>query len=438
VLGRSVLENFPEVDWCIDGEGEFAFVELLRCIKAGKQRPERCVPGLIYRSAKAIRTTERRQLQNLAGMPDPDFEQYYSAAEELRKRYHIDVKPILPVEESRGCIYRCAFCSHWRYFDGHRLRPARDVADSIRRQSRRYGINSVALVSSLIITGGRQKLFRMIASQKKDYSMFCEVRADISREELALMKSAGVMRVQAGVEALDTALLKKMQKGTSVIENLSVMKHCEELGIYLSSNLIIEFPTETQDDIDRSIKAMDYVEAYRPPMRIVGFMLDDGSSVYLHPHRYGIYDVDESWPIGSHIPSRLTDRLILWYKDFKDRHPPRDYRALIKRHALWKRKYEAGGASGHHLLSYHNYKYKIVIMDQRRSPRKIVLRGMVHKLYIFCNTIKSWNEIKNKFSTEIPVDIKGHIFKLVRMKLMYMENDRFLSLAISDKAHPRA
>jgi len=233
VLGRSVLENFPEVDWCIDGEGEFAFVELLRCIKAGKQRPERCVPGLIYRSAKAIRTTERRQLQNLAGMPDPDFEQYYSAAEELRKRYHIDVKPILPVEESRGCIYRCAFCSHWRYFDGHRLRPARDVADSIRRQSRRYGINSVALVSSLIITGGRQKLFRMIASQKKDYSMFCEVRADISREELALMKSAGVMRVQAGVEALDTALLKKMQKGTSVIENLSVMKHCEELGIYM-------------------------------------------------------------------------------------------------------------------------------------------------------------------------------------------------------------
>ena len=44
-----------------------------------------------------------------------------------------------------------------------------------------------------------------------------------------------------GIEALSTRLLEKLNKGTTAIQNLEIMKHCEALNISNISNLILCF-----------------------------------------------------------------------------------------------------------------------------------------------------------------------------------------------------
>ncbi len=82
------------------------------------------------------------------------------------------------------------------------------------------------------------EILRGLADLNRDLSIFAEIRATTPLSELKLMRTAGMHRVQIGIEALSTRLLRKLHKGTTAIQNLEIMKHCEALGIANLSNLI--------------------------------------------------------------------------------------------------------------------------------------------------------------------------------------------------------
>jgi len=74
-------------------------------------------------------------------------------------------------------------------------------------------------------------IFAGLSTLSKDFSLFAEIRATTPRHILEAMQVAGTHEVQIGIEALSTRLLKKLNKGTTAIQNLEIMKHCEELSI---------------------------------------------------------------------------------------------------------------------------------------------------------------------------------------------------------------
>lgn len=49
-------------------------------------------------------------------------------------------------------------------------------------------------------------------------SMVYEVKADLDEDDFRDLARARVMRIQAGIEALNTSTLKLMRKGTSVFQ----------------------------------------------------------------------------------------------------------------------------------------------------------------------------------------------------------------------------
>jgi len=429
-LGTSILECFPQVDWCIDGEGEIAFTELLKCLSSGIKNIESHVPGLSYRCGNYVHTNPRQQLLNLDAIPLPDFVHYFSLLENHFLLKNEEVMARMPIESSRGCPYQCAFCKVHIYWDGYRKYSIEKVAANLKQLSNKYCTNCFQFVDSKIPHNYGYELSSLIEQQGRDYNIFYEVRAGISKSELEAMRRSGVCKVQVGIEALSTNLLRKMNKGTRIIDNLQIMKYCEEVGIENVSNLILGFPAESQQDIDESARNIEYAVAYRPPAFLVEFRLDQDIPVYCNPHKYGISKIQNSKVFNHLLPKKIAAKLSMVVKEYKSNRKPSDYRKLKFIYERWKHIYENGCLSGDVLLGYYDCIKYLRIVDYRSVAKVIILEGKARDLYLFCDSIKRWDDIIIRFSDRNDEDIRRILNKLVKLKIMFREGNDYLSLAV--------
>jgi ribosomal peptide maturation radical SAM protein 1 len=435
-IGESIVENFPQVDWCIDGEGEAALVELLRAIERGADEFEDKVPGLIHRLPTGTKRNSRRILKDLKGFEDPDYDHYFQVLENDKSLGETEIDPYLPLEASRGCAYRCAFCGDHGYWGPYRMRPAEETASSIKRMCTRYRVASVRLSDPMITPKCCDELFPILESHDRDYKIFCEVHAGLSKDRLSLMKRAGVSQVQIGIEALNTALLAKMNKGTRLIDNLEIMKFCEELGIKQNSHLIIGFPNEVQGEIDNSVRAIDMAYGYSP-LRVVEFRLYSDSPVYNSPRKYGITSIDDVGRIGKRLPHGIASRLDLPYKSFRTKRKKRTYAALKKRISAWEDSYEKASSTGWPALCYFDCEGFLKIEDRRMDDRSVTLDGLARRIYLLCSSVKDMGEILDRFSGDDSTHIESILRELLRLGVMFNEGDSWLALAVRSDATSR-
>ncbi len=429
-LGEAALMSFPWIDWCVDGEGEEAFLALIKACQQGATSREPEVPGLMYRCNGGVTCNPQRQLPNLDGLPDPDFDHYFRLLNTDPRFASREIQPYLPIEVSRGCSFNCAFCSERNFFKGLRHRPPREIAASLERMYKRHQVSSIFLIAQMVTKKHCRELFQEIAGQRADYRIFTEIRADLTREDLLTMKQAGVSQVQIGLEALDSRLLRKMQKGTRLIDNLKILKYCEEAGIRHISNLMLGFPTESQAEIDRSTEAIGYALAYRPFTFFSQFALREGTLVYASPARYGIDRIDDAAIIGRHLPQTTKKHLVLWSKEFSSKQGRRSYRQLRSACARWRQKYEEAEVEGKPLLYYLDCLDSLRIEDSRDGCQSILIEGFVRDLYLFCDSIRSFKEIRKRFPKVPEKELRKVLRRLFRLKVMYTEDDDWLSLAI--------
>jgi len=123
VMGGPHVTFMPEealergADFVMRGEGEFAFIELVKRVRAGDV-DFASIPGLSYRSGdEFIHNSTSQRVEHLDDLPWPDL---------TLIRNHEKIRTI-PVMTSRGCPYNCKFCSVTKMF-GRRYR-FRDTAD---------------------------------------------------------------------------------------------------------------------------------------------------------------------------------------------------------------------------------------------------------------------------------------------------------------------
>jgi ribosomal peptide maturation radical SAM protein 1 len=429
-LGQSVLESFPQVDWCIDGEGEIALVSLLREMQEGKGVAEENVPGLMYRRDCRVLCNPQRQLPDLNSLPDPDFDHYFRQIETGATLSGREIQPYLPIEMSRGCSFNCAYCSERNFFKGLRHRPAGEISESLARLFKLYRIPSIFLIAQMVTPGHCRELFDEIASHDSDYKLFAEIRANLSKDDLVAMKKAGMTQVQIGIEALDSNLLRKMNKGTRLMDNLRILKHCEEIGIRHVSNLIVGFPTETQDDIDRSAKAVEFAIAYRPPAFFSEFKLREDSLVYRHPEKYDIREIDDAAVLGRHLPQTTRKGLRLWNKSYKSSRKRRNYGKLRHHYKRWKKTYEEAEAIGKPLLYYLDFHDVLRIEDLRGCVQSVLIDGWIRDIYLYCDETRSFDEIRSHFPRVPENELRRTLNRLFKLRLMYAEDNDWLSLAI--------
>ncbi|HDM77214.1 MAG TPA: RiPP maturation radical SAM protein 1 [Deltaproteobacteria bacterium] len=445
-LGQSMLENVPEVDFVINGEGELPLLNLVKLLKNGATDSENGVPGLIYRDTTGkVIFSECNQIECLETLPVPDYDDYFLQLSRLPNLNNLI--PGLPVEASRGCWWHratpeapekaCQFCNLNLQWKDYRYKTAEKVANEIEHLASRHATTRFFFVDNNLPLWETDKLFRHIEKHRRSYQIFLETRASVTKKTLLLMRRAGVEDVQIGIEGLSTSYLNRIGKGTTTIQNIEIMKNCEELGINNISNLLIGFPGATEAEIEETLEALEYVFIYKP-LRIVKFWLGYNSPVYYRAKDLGLKNIRNHPNYRYVISEDLYSNLELMQKDYRfdKKKQEKIWRPVVKKVKEWKEFYRKTKERYPHIpiLKYRDAKnFLIISRVSYDSPESecFRLRGASRDIYKFCDKTRSFGSICRKFPSFPEKDLLNFLNTLVDKKVMFREGNRYLSLAVN-------
>jgi ribosomal peptide maturation radical SAM protein 1 len=443
---HGLLEMFPEIDFVVNGEGELPLSQLVLQLKNLQDHEDPPpIPGLVTRNAENKGTTPLSfwQMNTLSKLPPPDYDDYYHLLETFdpEKTFF----PTLPAEISRGCWWRrargtgkptgCAFCNLNLQWDGYRSKTPPQVASEIDHLTSKHKTLSVAFMDNLLPAKESQNIFEQFPRLKKDFRLFAEIRASTPRRVLEAMHIAGIEEVQVGIEALSTRLLKKLNKGTTAIQNLEIMKHCEELGIANVSNLILHFPGSDDEDVQETLRNLEFAQPFRP-LRFVHFWLGLGSPVWQDPEAFGLSAVFNHPNYAVMFPPdvfRSVRFMIQAYRGDLGRQR-RLWQPVEKKIRAWKRTY-AGIHKGHSrapILSFRDGRDFLIIRQKRLDAEPLTHRlvGTSRAIYLFCQRHRALKSILGHFPKVAEKKIVPFLQMMVDKKLMFEENGNYLSLAV--------
>jgi len=173
---RETLENVPEIDIVVRGEGEVTIVELTNAIDRGLGLET--IRGITYRrDGHVVENPPQEVFEELDSIPVytrftwEEYPEYlFGYPEQIRA---------LSVMSSRGCPYKCVFCS--KAGMKYRLRQPHNVVDEIEQLRDRFGIEGVNFLDLTFTAnpGHARAMSEELIRRKLDLSWWCESRANI-------------------------------------------------------------------------------------------------------------------------------------------------------------------------------------------------------------------------------------------------------------------
>jgi ribosomal peptide maturation radical SAM protein 1 len=442
---RNLFQVFPEVDFVVNGEGELPLSQLVRHLRDSQSHEEiPHIPGIVSQKAANNKTSVSfNQMEALSNLPSPDYDDYFDLLKTFSPQKAFF--PTLSAEISRGCWWRrlqgaakysgCAFCNLNLQWDGYRSKSPLQVISEIDNLTTKHKTLSVAFMDNLLPMRESVEIFDRLGKLNKDFRLFAEIRATTPRHMLEAMQVAGVHEVQIGIEALSTRLLKKLNKGTTAIQNLEIMKHCEELGIVNVSNLILHFPGSDLPDVEETLQNLEFALPFRP-LRFVHFWLGFGSPVWQDPHAFGIKAVFNHPNYAAIFPPHVFNSMRFMIQAYRgDLGLQRKiWQPVKKKVRAWRKAYAElnRGPSHTPILSFRDGRDFLIIRQKRvgSEPSTHRLVGTSRAIYLFCQRHRSLKRVLAHFPGIAEDRIVPFLRMMVDKKLMFDENGRYLSLAI--------
>jgi len=445
---RNIFKVFPEIDIVVNGEGEIPLSRLVSCLTdvEGKKR----IPSIkgIVMPAGAEKEPEIsfNQMKDLSNLSLPDYSDYFNLLRSLGPEKNFF--PTLPMEISRGCWWQkknedekskgCAFCNLNLQWDGYRTKKPEQVVSEIEDLTTTYKTLSIAFTDNLLPLKTSRDVFRRIIKLKKDVHLFGEIRAATPRQDLSLMRAAGMQEVQIGIEALSTRLLKKLNKGTTAIQNIEIMKHCEMLGIQNSSNLIVHFPGSDEKDVAETLINLDFTFSFRP-LRMVHFWLGLGSPVWQDPKTFGLKAVFNHGNYTGIFPSDVVESMQFTIQAYRGDlgYQKKLWQPVKKKLKAWEKAYAKlhQGTRHENILSFRDGRSFLIIRQRRLDGEPLThrLEGTSRAIYLYCQKHRALKRIIDRFPSIPPDRFEPFLKMMVDKKLMFRENDRYLSLAVPER-----
>ncbi len=416
--GESLARAFPFIDHIIAGEGEAPLLALCRQL-AGRPAAE----------------SEAAQLHDLAALPMPDYAAYFT---EMAATFGpgLPFLPELPVEFSRGCWWnRCTFCNLNLQWCGYRAKKAAAMATEVRTLAERHNVADFAFTDNVLPPKEAPRFFEIMREAGSDLRFFAEIRANLRSAELATMRQGGLTVVQAGIEALSDSLLRRMEKGATVMDNLALMKACLSHGIRLEGNLITEFPGATTAEVEETLAVLDFLWPF-PPLTTAAFFLGHGSPVAAAPSDYGIAAVTSHPHYRQLIPKAVLGQLTLLIGEYRgNRSQARKLWApVVRKVAAWQRFHAKRGESAvtRPLLNLRDGGTFLLIRQETPDGQVLHhrLKGTSRALYLACNEVVDRRALLERFPRVTENNLIAFLDELVAKRLLFAQGDRYLALAV--------
>ncbi len=441
-MGQALLRLFPFVDWVFNGEADLSFPQAVyRWINYGTS-PEG-ISGVVYRQDGHIIVQNSGQSPEMDKLPYPVFDDYFAALYKWLPQY----LPYAPIstEFSRGCWWgkksQCIFCGlNCKKLDFRTKSPQR-AKDEINTLTSNYKVNKIILTDSSLDKKFFKTLLPAIAQQGGLEEMFIETKANLKREDIRLLSSAGVKYLQPGIESLDTEILTYMRKGTTLLQNVQFLKWAREYEVCPTWNFLYGFPGENPEAYRRMSMLIPLIVHLYPPMDLSPALLVRFSPLFENSQQWGLRNIRAHSAYQCIYPfdQEDLDQLAYFFEyEAEGKEHTSSYISPLKKQVkAWKQYWEDNTPP---LLTYEQLsEEKIIIHDNRpcQIENIVELEGIKAVAYLACDAKRKFDslsrEIKSQMGKDYPGDDTLHyeLNSLVKQRLILRESKQYLSLALS-------
>ncbi|MHA1638176.1 MAG: B12-binding domain-containing radical SAM protein [Candidatus Thorarchaeota archaeon] len=288
-------------DALVIGEGEISTPNLLNAFEKGNDL--RSVKGIAFldENGECIITEKQPLIQDLDTVPFPAYDlfpiEYYSL---LRMPHIKNSDRCLPIISSRGCPYRCNFC--YRMDEGIRLRSPENVIQEMRFLNETYGITYFAFADELTMVSPKRtkELCQAFIDSGLDFRWDCNGRLNFATPEiLELMKRAGCVFINYGIESYDDASLKKMNKNLTVEQITVGIENTLAAGISPGYNIIWGNIDEDEKVLEKGVQFLLKFDDHSQMRTIRPVTPYPGSDLYRYAIEKGL--LKRMWKISMKI-----------------------------------------------------------------------------------------------------------------------------------------
>lgn len=272
------LEEHPEMDFVVMGEGELTFDDLMNALNKGKTS-FKDIPGLASRdNGKPVLGPHRPLIKDLDILPLPAYDLF------PMDKYvgHTYWKPFVEMVTSRGCPSACTFCYEWSEHDPRsvtdflywRAKSAKRIVDEMELLEKKFGVAVAVLQEDNFNVDGKRAKEFCEEKLRRNLSMkwvSLGRASDWVRQEpiIPLMKKAGMFIGVFGIEVASDEELRKLAKGITMNEIVKTIEILRRSDIAIVGDIMIGFDYDTEKIIKDRFAYADEVD---PDILWTGFV----------------------------------------------------------------------------------------------------------------------------------------------------------------------
>lgn len=210
---------------------------------------------------------------------------------------------VIPLQASNGCPYDCSFCNFTKDQRINYVKPLAQLTDELKAVQER-GIKYVWFVDDNFRLGRTdlEQVCRHFIDEGIQVKWMCFIRAStLVKTDLNLLRQAGCIELQIGLESGDQTILNNMNKKSDPGMYEEVIRAVLHHGINVSCYFITGFPGETETT---AAKTLEFIHRIENPdaegslsWSIYPFLLSPLSPVYESQMRkkFGLTGYFKNW-----------------------------------------------------------------------------------------------------------------------------------------------
>jgi radical SAM superfamily enzyme YgiQ (UPF0313 family) len=252
-----VLRTAPAVTACGLGEGEETLVEFVAAVRSG--RPLDGVAGLVLRAADgtAHRTPPRARVRAIDALPWPAWHRVPTLPVYLDNHFGFEEqnRRAMPMMATRGCPYRCTFCSSPSMWGTKWLaRDPADVLAEIKFYLERYAIEHVEFYDLTAVVDRRWILTfteQLTAARLPiTWRLPSGTRSEaLDDEVLQAMVKSGCEAIVYAPESGSPRTLARVKKKVTPERMLRSMRSAVRAGMHVRGHFIMGMPGQSPSEV---------------------------------------------------------------------------------------------------------------------------------------------------------------------------------------------
>ncbi len=440
VMGVEILRQFSFVDAVISGEGDIIFPQLVQRVLEGK--PLSGIQG-VYTDCGSLHANingkypNAESVRNMDALPYPDYDDFFDQLEKSRIR--IPYSPSILFETSRGCWWgdkmQCTFCGLNSGTMAYRKKSSKRALNELTYLTSKYPVNRIETTDNILNMDYFKDFIPELATRHLGINLFYEVKSNLKKEQVRLLRDSGIIEIQPGIESLSSNILRLMRKGVSALQNIQLLKWCEELGVIPLWDFLFGFSCEPTKEYARMERLIPLLAHLRPPSGTGCVRIERFSPYFENSKQFGFTNI-VPYLAYSYIypfePEVLSNIAYFFNYSYSSPQDVEEYtKPLLDKINSWVKAYEISELfsvdEGNHLL----------IWDHRpiATESLIILSGLQRILYTACDGVQNVSRLQKIVEKNIVgkcsrEEIKQLLQPILDCHLMVKEGNKYLSLAI--------